>query len=276
MLRMDHGDLSSRFLQKLLLLLLLVSSIIHQVASIGITLPPVRLKDLKKGNKNCLRYKAPIDELVVIRLNAGEKIEDQSLNLRVFGSDETLYRTKDNLQKKIRVAFTTTTNDYFDICFENYMLDSSWSKYGTEKQILLDVEIGHKARDKNAYQRTEKYSPILKELTDIDTLHSALQLELATLVQQETQLRNINENSQDSHLKYQVLIIVILVTAGICQLFYFRFFLKTKKLFWWSEIVCQQKWKPKRFFHPRLSADFIFMVAFICHPRVAAQNNPQF
>lgn len=211
-------------------LLLTLAALISCCQSIGVTVAPVRLKDSIKGQgKLCLRYEAPKNTLVMLRLNSGQKITGQSLNMQILDASGNVYRSLEDLAETAKMAFTTSSES-FDVCFENYMVDSSWSRYGANKEVILDVEIGQQAREHNSYQRYEKYNPILQNLDEIKLVYDLLETELNSLLQRERGLRNINENSLERYIRYQVLIITMLVTIGVCQLVYYRNYFKFKKL----------------------------------------------
>ncbi|GMM38741.1 hypothetical protein DASC09_060800 [Saccharomycopsis crataegensis] len=216
--------------RQIILLLLLFSSLIH-CTSIGVVLPPLKPKDLGKGVTHCFRYPVNPNDLVVIRLNVGPRINGQSLNIKVLDSHDNLYRSKEDLTNKVRFAFSSSEEvKYFDVCLENIMTDLSWSKTGEEKSVVLDVEVGDDARNENSFRQQEMYHPINTDLQRVKTSYEEMERELAGLVEKEIRLRNINEKANTNYMIYEVVVIVILITVGICQLCYFKMYLRTKKL----------------------------------------------
>ena len=53
---------------------------------------------------------------------------------------------------------------YFEICFENYLKDASWSNDGENREIVMDLEIGSKSRNLNLIKQSEKASTTITEI----------------------------------------------------------------------------------------------------------------
>ncbi|ODV59581.1 Rrt6p ASCRUDRAFT_37076 [Ascoidea rubescens DSM 1968] len=181
----------------------------------------------------------------------GDKINSQSLNFKVFDQFGNLYRSKSDISGKLRIIFKTSflnnynnnnsnsnkiMNDYdisqryFEICFENYLKDASWSNDGENKEIVMDLEIGLKSRDLNLIKQSEKLTPLHKDLIQIENEIDDLTDNLYYLVKREANLRDTNENTYINVVKSQIVIIILLIFISLLQLLYFYNYLKTRKV----------------------------------------------
>ncbi|ODV78135.1 uncharacterized protein CANTADRAFT_27056 [Suhomyces tanzawaensis NRRL Y-17324] len=80
------------------------------VASLGITVPPVKVGDKKnyssKNNlKNCISYPTVGEDVIMLRINAGNRIASQSLNLFVFDDEDNTFRRQDDLDFEVSFIF---------------------------------------------------------------------------------------------------------------------------------------------------------------------------
>ncbi|CAK7901109.1 hypothetical protein CAAN1_06S02498 [[Candida] anglica] len=90
-----------------LVFLLLVS----QVAALGLTIEPTLAGDKRKYSglqnlHNCISYPTVRDDIIMVRINSGDRIASQKLNLNIFDSENNKIRFKKDISQEINLIFT--------------------------------------------------------------------------------------------------------------------------------------------------------------------------
>lgn len=149
------------------------------VVAIGLSIPPVLTGDKKRYSTphnlaNCISYLTSKDDIITVKIKAGEKQTSQVLNLNVFDSQKNVLRTLEDLEQDQVVMFTnldyqatpeekkrkrflevqdkTEQDDidllplvpektYVHICFDNIYSDRSWSFQKQPRDLSLTVDI---------------------------------------------------------------------------------------------------------------------------------------
>lgn len=92
-----------------IVLLLFVSQTL--ASSIGLTVPPASVGDKKKHSSlknllNCISYQTVKDDIVLLRVDSGDKVASQTLNLHIFDSEDNLIRLKRDISHELQLVFT--------------------------------------------------------------------------------------------------------------------------------------------------------------------------
>lgn len=87
----------------------------NQVVALGMIIPPVATGDKRKYSGinnllNCVSYRTRKDDIIMARIDSGDRISLQKLNLHVFDSDNNVLRTMDNMAGEQTIMFTNLNN----------------------------------------------------------------------------------------------------------------------------------------------------------------------
>lgn len=149
-------------LPRILALLTVVGSCI----GLGFTVPPVKVGDTQKYSThknpiNCITYETVKDDIIMVRVKAGDRLPLQLLNLRVFDDVGNRLRFHSGVEHELSFMFTNlnegthsrhlkkasepesqdTDTLLIHICFDNIYTDKSWSFNPREYDVELFVDI---------------------------------------------------------------------------------------------------------------------------------------
>lgn len=171
--------------------------------AIGMQISPISSDDTKlqsstKKLHNCLGYLTLKDDLVLVKVNAGERLQLQQLNLRVFDADGNVLRGADSIAGQLSFIFTNLNNpvqieqllflDRFKprkqsppldlaspgstfvyICFDNLFYDKLWSFNKQPHNVDLQVQLRNASTlGEIDYRDFAKYFSRLKPQKQLD------------------------------------------------------------------------------------------------------------
>lgn len=107
---------------------------------------------------NCLSYHTNNNDLIMVTVLLGERLPSQSLNLKVFDSEDNLLRYSNNIMGEINLILKNLNNqDYYlsegsrDVAEPGVSLNPTPSKVPNKRDQLLDKLSGfHPSRSNNA------------------------------------------------------------------------------------------------------------------------------
>ncbi|EGV62980.1 hypothetical protein CANTEDRAFT_93757 [Yamadazyma tenuis ATCC 10573] len=177
-------------------LLLILLALFHYVHSIGMVIEPCLEGDPAQQSslinlRNCLAYHTNNNDLIMVKIVSGPQIQSQTLNLKIFDSENNLLRVSNNLVGEITIIMKNLNNDpIYDegnskrsraniidrlaflksdehkaqqllnnnkgknliyVCFDNLYSDKSWSFHPENREIELTVDL----RDVSKMQGTD-------------------------------------------------------------------------------------------------------------------------
>lgn len=137
--------------------------LLQHVQSIGMSIPPISQddKDHYSGLNyldNCLSYHTNNNDLIMVTVLLGERLPSQSLNLKVFDSEDNLLRYSNNIMGEINLILKNLNNpDYYlsegsrDVGEPEASLKPTPSKIPNKRDQLLDKLPGfHPSRSNDA------------------------------------------------------------------------------------------------------------------------------
>lgn len=303
-------------------LFILIFLYILQCQALGISVNPVKAGDFKKYSSkaspaNCVMYPTVKDDLVMVRIKAGDKIPAQKLNLLVFDDDNNELRSEPDISNDISFMFSNLNSPHVTqktlhqrsnlfnfhkgskdkegkdpkdaekanelinnhkgrsliyICFDNIYADKSWSFHAQPRNVELFVDIktmstitqtnynnyaqyfdrlkledGRKNEGQNGKEvSTDSKSVPPQDFTEddfkakmkflkaelnnaVDSLHNS-ELILSNLMEQEFQLRDINESIFEGYTKASIFFLLAIAVFGSLQIVFYWAYLKKKKL----------------------------------------------
>lgn len=149
-------------------------------SSIGLTVPPASGGDKKKHSSlknllNCISYQTVKDDIILLRVDSGDKITSQTLNLHIFDSENNLIRLKRDISHELQLIFTNRNSP-------TQIEDNRKRSTLLERLHIADPEEG-----------------MSKRLNLFDALHLGYSKKLS---QSETDLANefLNAHSGKSHI----------------------------------------------------------------------------
>lgn len=92
---------------------LLIAFIVFEcVQCLGLNIPPVSSGDPSsisnlENLKNCVNYATLKDDFIMVKINSGDTIPSQHLNLRIFDSENNLIRSQSDLKDELELIFTS-------------------------------------------------------------------------------------------------------------------------------------------------------------------------
>ena len=172
------------------------------------------VKAESKPQPVCVRDFVQEGQLVVVNIKTNGRVGDgQVLDMKIVDSLGNEHRSKKDLARTVKVAFTSAYSAAFDVCFTNHQ-ERKWSRH-TElsREIELEIESGAAARDWNVEEMTKEIAA-----------------QLQYLKVREATMRDTNE-STNSRVKYfSILVIMSLVGFGTWQILYLRHYFKVKHI----------------------------------------------
>lgn len=156
------------------------------VTGLGVTVPPISITNRHKFSsldnlQNCVSYQTIKDDMILVRIQAGDTITSQSLNLNIFDLENNKIRFKKNIAHDLHIMFTNLNSPYrvddghamesplkkrtrradtverdekgqqlleantgkllIYICFDNVYTDRSWSFKPRDHEVEVQVEI---------------------------------------------------------------------------------------------------------------------------------------
>lgn len=124
------------------------------IQGLGLSIPPVQKSDAKHYSSldhlyNCISYPTVKDDIILVTVDAGDKLPSQTLNLHIFDSDANDLRIKKGLSQSFELLFTNLNSpNQFDV--NNNLVKKS--------KILNKLNLGlntHKSNQANN-QRTQE------------------------------------------------------------------------------------------------------------------------
>ncbi|EEQ37120.1 putative endoplasmic reticulum vesicle protein [Clavispora lusitaniae] len=191
----------------------------------------VELPALEKAEPVCIRDFIGQDQLVVVNVKtSGRSGDGQRLQMVIKDTMGNILSKRNEVNKDVRVSFTTYDAVAVDICFTNILERTNNRRVYLSREVELEVESGSSARDWNAVQAAEKLRPNEIELKKVEELAKEISHELKYLKAREERMRDTNE-STNSRVKYFSIIIVLsLVGLGVWQIQYLRHYFKVKHI----------------------------------------------
>ncbi|OVF08917.1 putative endoplasmic reticulum vesicle protein [Clavispora lusitaniae] len=191
----------------------------------------VELPALEKAEPVCIRDFIGQDQLVVVNVKtSGRSGDGQRLQMVIKDTMGNILSKRNEVNKDVRVSFTTYDAVAVDICFTNILERTNNRRVYLSREVELEVESGSSARDWNAVQAAEKLRPNEIELKKVEELAKEISHELRYLKAREERMRDTNE-STNSRVKYFSIIIVLsLVGLGVWQIQYLRHYFKVKHI----------------------------------------------
>ena len=145
-----------------------------------------------------------------------------------------------DVEKEVRLAFTSHADSAFDVCFENILTSSMLSEtidndqtsrltlfkgqavIEPSKHIELDIDIGADAKDWSAIQASEKLKPTEMELRRIEEVMGEVVKEMDYLREREMSLRDTNESTNERVKWFAIGTMAMLIALGGWQVIYLR------------------------------------------------------
>lgn len=190
----------------------------------------VELIAREKPEPVCIRDFVGENQLVVVNIKSdGYQGDGQRLQLTVYDTLGNQFHKKSDINKDVRVSFTTHEAAAVDICLSNF-LDRSAQRTYLSRHVELDVESGAAARDWNILQTAEKLRPVEVELKKIEEMAREIAVELQYLKAREERMRDTNESTNSRVKWFSTLIIMSLVGLGVWQIQYLRHYFKVKHI----------------------------------------------
>lgn len=201
----------------------------------------------------CLRYylteyisfdelKSHRDKGFLVSLNFKiNGINDQILNLNILDKDaNTLRRISKIKERNLNVLIQYPLNEkteefyaeqYFDLCFENFKHDKSWSAKISLLEVYLELAFGIETISQKYQDSTTLLSQVNDELDKIYREVEAVSNDIVkSLKTSEPELRNRNENNLTTYMVLIIIICVIYVIVNFTQIYWLIKYLKNKKL----------------------------------------------
>lgn len=107
--------LSYPWLTVVVMLLCIISPV--PAAGLGVTVPPTLISNRNKFSsldnlQNCVSYQTVKDDIILVRIRAGDRILSQLLNLNIFDLENNKIRFKKNIAHDLRIMFTNLNSAY--------------------------------------------------------------------------------------------------------------------------------------------------------------------
>ncbi|CDK26052.1 unnamed protein product [Kuraishia capsulata CBS 1993] len=158
----------------------------------------------------------------------------QQLNFNLIDDEGNTLRRKNDV-KESRVAVTIPENPredaYFDVCYENQMIDKSWKNKGANKDIIMSVEIGISEIVDNLEKSGTALKPVQKQASDIEQEVTKLVNQfVAQIIPDETASRNFNEDLFSKVIIGGIVASASLVIVGVVQVLWLILYLKQNKM----------------------------------------------
>lgn len=186
---------------------------------------------LEKAEPVCIRDFVGRDQLVVVNVKtSGRSGDGQRLLMTVEDTLGNKFARKNEINKDIRVSFTTYEAVAIDICFTNTLERTGSRRVYLSREVELEVESGSEARDWNAVQAAEKLKPNEVDLRRVEEITYEISRELQYLKAREERMRDTNE-STNSRVKYfSTFIVLSLIGLGLWQILYLRHYFRVKHI----------------------------------------------
>lgn len=180
----------------------------------------------------CIRDFVGQHQLVVVNVKSdGNQGDGQKLQLTVYDTLGNQFYKKNDINKDVRVSFTTHEAAAIDICLTNFLdRNRGGQRVYLSRNVELDVESGSSARDWNILQTAEKLRPAEVELKKIEEMTKEISIELQYLKSREERMRDTNESTNSRVKWFSGLIVVSLVGLGVWQIQYLRHYFKVKHI----------------------------------------------
>lgn len=141
------------------------------------------------------------------------------------------------------------------VCFDNIINDKSWSFEASPREVILNVHLrdiskmketnyniyskyfqkfqeneneAQKLKDMNEEQFEQEIGVVENELQNVIESLENSEIILTSLIEQESKLRDTNEQIYTHYTIYAIVIIITIGLFGLFQTFYFKRYLKTK------------------------------------------------
>lgn len=270
--------------------------IIQTVSAIGMFIDPIQRSDKSKYSslknlKHCLSYATTNDELILIKVRPGEKLPSQSLNLKIFDSEDNVLRIQNDVSQEVSLILKNLNSplqpkqsrsniidrlsnfgskdpeklnallesgkgkNLIYVCFDNIYSDKSWSFSPKTYEILVDVNLrdvsamkntdynlyskyfnkfisgeDHHIKDMNENDFDNEINVVENELNNVVENLQNSELLLKNILQQESKLRDANEEIYSAYTISSIIILIVIGLFGISHTMYLRYYLKRKLL----------------------------------------------
>lgn len=156
-----------------------------------------------------------------------QKINDQTVSLKITDDvNHVLFSAIDIETGKI--AFVADRKSMYQICFTSELAIG-----GAEMQshkISMELNIGVEAMDFLEVARQESLQPLEMEIRRLEEISKSVLHDLMRMSDRESEMRNINESTNERVLYFSLFSMLCLVSLAIWQSLYLKKFFKTKKL----------------------------------------------
>lgn len=182
-------------------------------------------------NERCIRNFVNRDTLVVVTaILDGSKGDGQIVNMHIKDSVGNDYGRPKDITGETRMAFTSLADTAFDVCFENNLASSSYSRSNPSRHVELDIDIGADAKDWSGIAAAEKLKPVETELRRIEETVNEIVTEMEYLRGREQKLRDTNESTNERVKWFAFGTMGMLVGLGAWQIVYLRAYFRSKHL----------------------------------------------
>lgn len=240
--------------------------------------------------KHCLSYHTNNNELIMVSVNTGEKLPSQTLNMKIFDSENNLLRMSSDIEEDVLLILknlndplqplSTRSNNIIDklshlgtsknpsklnellnndkgknkifVCFDNLYNDKSWSFKPVARDINLQVNLrdissmrssdynlyskyfnkfineDHKARKISEEEFNQEIQVIQNELDNVIENLQNSELLLENALEQESILRDINEEIFTDYTMWAISVLVVILTFGLFRMGYMWYYLLKK------------------------------------------------
>ncbi|KAJ3075760.1 vesicle coat component [Podochytrium sp. JEL0797] len=185
------------------------------------------------GNRRCVKQYILSDTLVVGNYEIGpDNGGAQRIDVEIFDDAPiaSKYYHKNNvIEGSQKFTFNTHGTANIHYCFTNTNQNAGYHESQNQKRVIsIHVDTGAEAEDFSEIKKN--LEPLELEVYRLERISAQLVKDLDALKAEEEKMRDVNESTNARVAWLSTLSIIVLIGAGVWQIYYLRTFFKSKKV----------------------------------------------